>query len=426
MDFMNKKIIIGFLYALFLSSCTSCDEDISVDKDINWRNRICGNKLIFDAGVGYPVYKNTVVFHSTPVPWGDIQESILHGLDIETGEEKWQLTNADFAPKKDLRFYNTFSTYQKDNIFVASDEVYTPNRPKGEGYIYGIDIEKGKVLWVTAFPEGYYEIGHTIRGSGNYAYVNAVSNHKSSLLKVNIVTGELSTAFDIFSNTDLPEEINALNTRFAGYFLTEIYQNNDGDDMVALGLMPYVPDEPYYNSVLYVYNLTKNKKVYTTTVTTEGSNCWIYELNGKIIVGSYKTAWCYDAFENKKYWEKSVVLNDGIGFGNGNDEILQVLGYDNLALIFCVDRLVAFDINTGNLRYNVPASHARAKIADGVIYNEDYDDLVMRDVYTGKILKRYATGINEEGFARVRPNVVDGKVYIHSGTDAYCIKAWVR
>ena len=421
---MYKNIVTACFTLLILSSCTSCKDQTLLDDNIYWKNRISVNQKIFDEGVGYPVYKNTVVFHSTPIPWGDLHESILHGLDTETGKEKWRLNNYDFEPKKDLRFINFSNPYQKENILVASDNVYTPNRPNGERYIFGIDIEKGKVLWVTAFPEGYYEIGHTIRGRGKYAYVNAVSNHKSSLLKVNIETGELSTAFDILINTDLPEEINVLNSRFAGYFLTEIYQNNDGDDMVALGLMPYVPDEPFYNSVLYVYNLTKNKKVYTTTVTTEGSNCWIYHLNGKIIVGSYKTAYCYDACENKKYWEKSVVLNDGVGFGGGNDEILQVLGYDNLALIFCVDRLVAFDINTGQLKYNVPASHARAKIADGVIYNEDYDDLVMRDVYTGKILKRYATGINEEGFARVRPNVVDGKVYIHSGTDAYCIRAW--
>ena len=193
--------------------------------------------------------------------------------------------------------------------------------------------------------------------------------------------------------------------------------------MVALSLMPDLPDTPLM-SVLYVYNLTKQTKVYTTTVTMDGSNFWIYQLNGKLVMGSQKTAFCYNAFENKKYWEKSVVLNDGVGFGSGNDEILQVMAYDNLALIFCVDRLVCFDINTGALKYNVTASHAQAKIVDGVIYNEDYDDLVMRDVYTGKVLKRYATGLNEEGFARTRPNVVDGRVYIHSYTHAYCIKAW--
>lgn len=423
---MCKNNIVAFSIILLLFSCTSCRDQIKIDENIYWRNKICGRTLIFDVGIGYPVYKNIVVFHSTPQPWGDLQEGILHGLDTKTGEERWRLTNKDFKPKHDLRFCNTFGTYQKDNILIASDAVYKPNLPNGEKYIFGVDIERGEVLWVTQFPSEYYLIGNTIRGFGNYAYVNAVSDDKCSLLKVNIETGELFSAFDIHINSDLSEELNALNTRFAGFFFSEIYNNNDGDEIVALGLMPHIYDAPYYHSVLYVYNLTQNRKVYTTTVTTEGSNCWIYQLDGKIILGSYKTAYCYDAFENKKYWEKSVVLNDGVGFGSGNDEILQVLGYDNLALIFCVDRLVAFDINSGQLKYNVMASHARAIIADAVIYNEDYDDLVMRDVYSGKILKRYATGINEEGFARVRPNVVDGKVYIHSGTDAYCIKAWKR
>lgn len=381
--------------------------------------------MIFDDGVGYPVYKNTVVFHSTPEPWGDFRESILYGLDTETGKEKWRLTNADFIPKKSLNFICNFGTYQKENILIACDDVNVAMYPNGERYIYGIDIEKGKVIWVTPLPSEYREIGHTIRGAGKYAYVNAVSNTKSSLLRVNIETGELTSAIDVISTIDLPDEIIALNPIFSGFYFTDIYKNADGDEMVALSLMPDLPDTPLM-SVLYVYNLTKKSKVYTTTVTMDGSNFWIDQLNGKLVMGSQKTAYCYDAFENKKYWEKSVVLNDGVGFGSGNDEILQVMAYDNLALIFCVDRLVCFDINTGALKYNVIASHAQAKIVDGVMYNQDDNDLVMRDVYTGKVLKRYATGLNEEGFARTRPNVVDGRVYIHSYTDAYCIKAWGR
>jgi outer membrane protein assembly factor BamB len=423
---MNTKIVIACFYVLLLSSCTSCNDDnISVDNNIYWRNKICGKKLIFDVGAGYPVYKNTVVFHSTPEPWGDIPESILHGLDTETGKEKWRLTNADFSPKKSLDFSITFGTYQKENILIACDKVNVAMYPNGERYIYGIDIEKGKVLWVTPLPSEYREIGHMIRGAGKYAYVNADNHTKSSLLRVNIETGELVSAIDVLSTIDLPDEIIALNPVFSGFYFTDIYQNSDGDEMVALSLMPDLPDKPLM-SVVYVYNLTKRSKVYTTTVTMDGSNFWIYQLNGKLVMGSQKTAYCYDAFENKKYWEKSVVLNDGVGFGSGNDEILQVMAYDNLALIFCVDRLVCFDINTGALKYNVLASHAQAKIVDGVIYNEDADDLVMRDVYTGKILKRYATGLNQEGFARTRPNVVDGRVYLHSYTDAYCIKAWGR
>lgn len=421
---MNTKIVIACFYILLLSSCTSCNDDnISLDNNIYWRNKICGKKLIFDDGVGYPVYKNTVVFHSTPEPWGDIPESILHGLDTETGKEKWRLTNADFTPKKSLDFISTFGTYQKENILIACDAVNIAMYPNGERDIYAIDIEKGKVLWVTTIPTEYKRMGNMIRGAGKYAYVNANNNTKSSLLRVNIETGELTSAIDVVSTIDLPDEIIALNPEFAGFYFTDIYQNADGDEMVALSLMPDLPDTPYM-SVLYVWNLTKKSKVYTTTVTMDGAGFWIYQLNGKLVMGSQKTAFCYDAFENKKYWEKSVVLNDGVGFGSGNDQIMQVMAYDNLALIFCVDRLMCFDINTGALKYNVIASHAQAKIVDGVMYNEDYNDLVMRDVYTGKVLKRYATGINEEGFARTRPNVVDGRVYIHSYTHAYCIKAW--
>ena len=278
-------------------------------------------------------------------------------------------------------------------------------------------------MWITKLPNEYWSMGYIIKGAGKYAYVNATSDNKISLLRVDIETVELSSAIDIVSNVDLPQEINALNPEFAGFYFTDIYQNSDGDDLVALSLMPYIPDKPYM-TVLYVYNLSKKTKVYTTTVTLDGSNAWIYQLNGKIVIGSQKTAFCYDAFENKKYWEKSVVLNDGVGSGSGNDEILQVLAYDNLALVYCVDRLVCFDINTGAVKYNVLSSHTAANIIDGIIYQREGSDLQMRDPRTGKELKRISTGVNEQAFSSSRPNGADGKIFIHSYTDAYCIKAW--
>lgn len=424
-----KNIVIGFYLLLLLSSCTSCKDDNVTDRSIIWENRICGKNMIYDVGIGYPVYKNTVVFHSTPEPWG-IHQSTLHGLDINTGTEKWQLTNVDFAPKKDLQFNCTFGIFQKDNIVVACDNVYAAKGElidRYERYIYGIDIEKGKVLWIISFPNEYRRMGDMLKGTGQYAYVNANNDSKFSLLRVNIQTGELNSAISL-TNNDLPEEIKSKNPVFFNCLFSTIYKNSNGDDIVACSLSSQHIGSPYdLLTTLYIYNLTQNTKVYSTSISlTAGSNSWIYYLNGKIIIGKSHTVYCYDAFENKKYWEKSVILNDGVGSGSGNDEILQVLGYDNSALVFCVDRLVCFDINTGAIKYNMLSSHSAARVVDGVIYNENNNDLVMRDVYTGKILKRVATGKNEEGFASVRPNVVDGKVYIHNGTDAYCIKAWEK
>jgi len=123
--------------------------------------------MIYDVGIGYPVYKNTVVFHSTPEPWGDIRESILHGLDTETGKEKWRLTNIDFSPKRSLELNCTFGTFQKDNILIACDNVNTARSEpieRYERYIYGVDIEKGKVLWVKPFPNEYRSMGNMIKG----------------------------------------------------------------------------------------------------------------------------------------------------------------------------------------------------------------------------------------------------------------------
>jgi hypothetical protein len=126
------------------------------------------------------------------------------------------------------------------------------------------------------------------------------------------------------------------------------------------------------------------------------------------------------------YWEKSVIFNDGVGNGSGNDEVMRVLGYENLAFIFCVDRLVCFDLNTGAFKYNVPAGWVDARMIDGVMYNIDDSDLVMRDPYTGKELKRAVATPGEQVFASMRPNGADGRIFIHSYSHAYCLKAYSK
>ena len=86
---MYRNLFILFLFSVL----TACCKDESLNKNVIWTNRICGNNLIGDQGIGYPIYNNTVVFHSTPLPVNGTYQSILYGLDTETGKEKWSLTN---------------------------------------------------------------------------------------------------------------------------------------------------------------------------------------------------------------------------------------------------------------------------------------------------------------------------------------------
>jgi outer membrane protein assembly factor BamB len=396
-----------------------------LNNNVFWRTPLNQKSLIYDKGLGYPVYKNTVVFHSTPEPWG-VHQSILHGLDTETGKEKWRLTNADFYPKKDMQFNNYLYPYQKDNIVIGCD--FVVKNPNAERYIYAIDIEKGNVLWVKEFPHEYNVLGDMIRGMGKFAYVNAFNDNKFSLLKIDIQSGELSTGI-VLTNNDLPTTISECNPTFFNCFFTDIYQNSLGEDIVACSINSLsTTNKDGLMLTLYIYNLTQQKKIYSFPVVLKGnSNGNIYYHNGKILIGKDTEVYCFDAFEDKggSIWHHSVVLNDGVGLGSGNDQIMQVLAYDNIALPFCVDRLCAFDINTGNLVYNVLANgSSSAAIIDGILYDQDHNDFLMRDPKTGKELKRISTGKNEEGFSSSRPNGADGKIYVHTYTDAYCIKAW--
>lgn len=412
-----------FITLSIISFLLACSTDEKLTEGVCWRTPLNQKSLIFDEGMGYPVYKNTVVFHSTPEPWG-VHESILHGLDTETGKEKWRLSNKDFYPKKDLRFDSFSGVYQRENIVVGCDikgGITTP-----ECYTYGVDIDAGKVLWVKPVQPNYKRVAMSVIGMGKYTYIDASTVDKFSLLKVDIETGEISVPFEV-RISDLPEEIRTENPIYFNCFLAPIYKNSKGDDLVACSLISRSDTKTNDLMVtLYVYNLTQNSKVYSTIVTLkDDGNAWITYQEGKILIGKYHTVYCYDAFENKKLWEKSVMFYDGVGLGSGNDMIMQILCTKNLALAYCVDRLVAFDINTGLLKYNVlaPGSNT-ASIIDGIIYQREGSDLGMRDPNTGTLLKRIATGRDEQAFSSSRPNGSDGKIFVHTYTHAYCIKAW--
>lgn len=418
---MNSKIIIYFSYILLLTSCTSCKDEM-LNNNVFWKIPLNQKSLIYDSGLGYPTYKNTVVFHSTPEPWG-IHESILHGLNIETGKEKWRLTNKDFYPKKDLQFNNVDYFYQNENIVVACDFV---NDLTDERYIYSIDIDAGKVLWVKELPSGYTEMGRILRGSGKYAYIDATDRYSHfSLLRVNIETGELSNILNI-TNEDLPLSLQQFKPNFFICTFSDVYKNSAGDEFIAFSLNGVSESRKPLLMALYVFNLSKQQKAYAIPVACRDS---LYDGNygricyhdGKIIIGKSAEVLCFDAYEDKgTYWKYFIGTA-------GNDFVMQVFGYDNLALGFTVDRLFAFDINTGVKLYDVPATGSNsANIIDGTIYNEDHNDLLMRDPKTGKELKRIKTGINEEGFSSSRPNGADGKIFVHTYSDAYCIKAWEK
>lgn len=417
---MNSKLMIYFSYILLFTSCTSC-KDETADNNVIWKNRICGNDLIGNAGLGYPIYNNTVVFHSTPVAGDDDENSIIYGLDTETGKELWRLTNTDFLPKKKLYLNNADYYYQNENIVVCSDFYYEQAR---EHYAYAIDIDAGKVLWIKELPTEYTEMGRLVRGSGKYAYIDAADRFSHfSLLRVNIETGELSNILNI-TNADLPASLQQFKPSFRICTFSDVYKNSSGDEFIALSLNgASEAREPFLMS-LYVYNLTKQQKAYTIPVACEDS---LYDADygricynaGKLIVGKGNEVLCYDAYE-----DKGVCWKYFLGTA-GNDFAMQVFGYDNLALGFTVDRLFAFDINTGVKLYDVPAAGSNtANIIDGIIYQREHSDLQMRDPKTGKELKRVATGANEQAFSSSRPNGADGKIFVHTYTDAYCIKAW--
>ena len=348
-------------------------------------------------------------------------------LDTETGKEIWRLNNDYFAPKINLKFNNADYYYQFENIIVCSD--FQLKDYGNETFIYAIDIVKGKVIWVKEFPIKGVQFGRMVIGNGNYAYVDFQKDATEfSLIKIDIETGYYSKAFN-FTQADIPRDVPEKSLSFDQ--MSQIYTDNSANEYVALSLSGYNYDKDKYKAymTLCIYNLTQNKIAYTKYINNQtlGKDEWddfygrVVFHNGKIFIGKGKNFYCVDAFEDKGIlWQYATGIY-------GNDNAMQVFGYDNIALGFTVDRLFAFDLNTGIKKYDVPAAGSNtANIIDGIIYQRDRSDLQMRDPYTGKELKRISTGKNEQAFSSSRPNGANGKIYIHSYTDAYCIKAWEK
>ena len=425
---MYKKIVYVFFCMCVISFILSCNkEENAISKNIIWKNKINGKSLIFDDGIGYPIYNNTVVFHSTPQPWGTIRESILHGLDTDTGQEKWRLTNADFAPKKSLELDNVDYYYQKDNIIVCADFQYKDNLK--ETFIYALDIEKGIVLWVKEFTKKGVQFGRMVKGRGNYAYVDFMKDDTVfSLIKINIATGNFSEVFN-FTQSNIPEGNPEKQVNFDQ--MSEIYTDNSGNEYVALSISGYNYATNRFKAymTLCVYNLTQNKIAYSSYINNQtlAVDEWdefygrVTFHNGKLIIGKGRHFYCVDAYQ-----DKGILWKYKTG-SYGTDNAMQVFGYQDMALGYTLDRLFAFDINTGKKLYETSTgSSTSASVIDGILYQRDGSDFLMRDPRTGKELKRIVTGINEQAFSSSRPNGKDGKIFIHSYTDAYCIKAWGR
>jgi len=179
---MYKK----YIFLLLILQLFSCKDDNSLNNNVYWKTPLFEKDYIYDPGIGYPVYNNTVVFHSTPQPWGDIRVSILHGLDTKTGKERWQLTNSDFYPKQSLEFAGTgYYYYQYNNIFVGAD--YYFKNSKKEKYTYAFDIEIGKVLWVKPITADCIQFGAMVIGKNKTAYVDFQKDTTEfSLLKIDV------------------------------------------------------------------------------------------------------------------------------------------------------------------------------------------------------------------------------------------------
>ena len=188
------------------------------------------------------------------------------------------------------------------------------------------------------------------------------------------------------------------------------------------------PTANWYTPRISLYNLTQKKFVYEGLAMKEAGyllavNGHLQINNGKVFDAMARYTVCHDLLTGKQLWERA--------FGSLCD---YQLAYDDKLLTYITDgNLYCLDANTGQTRWQqetvVTSNMANL---NGVVYFTARKALWAVEGNTGKVLWKIESPDirkNENavfrGFVAVVPgkNGQKGRVYAHTGLNAYCYEA---
>jgi len=375
-------------------------EDVSV----NWCKYLAGSTREISTRTSFPYHNSTVMFGSTKNSQGS-----LVGLDIETGEQKWEYVNIDIpiASSGD----NPVNQYHSENKAYLLDSPYNH---------YFIDITTGDVEKNVSEEECYGEQ----YGIGDNVFCKFRKVDPDGAFYFCLMENDMSKSdpFEEFICPNYDFE-HVTNVNSFGYINDLDLFVSDGDTLILISFDDADQSASFELSRYWsLYNLTnKEWEVERELIFEEfpGSISRVIEYNGLFYFTSYRLI-CIDPISKEIQWSQPVT---GDLFTINDHEVLIMKMRSN-------NKICAFDPQTGAELWSYP-KRCRGPLhyQDDILYFIGLDDQVLYglNVQDGSLVWALESPDDSAWLWQINgipaQNSEKGKIFVSTKTTGYCLEA---
>lgn len=389
-----------------------------------WRSSIAANDKYIAEDIDVPVVSEQGVLFpkSKPPLAGQPRQHICMVLkNRQTGEDVWEWDDFDQA------YQNVYiiKSYQDD----FSNIYYWGDGSRG----YGIDMKTGRTAWKKVYKE--YWAGVPRVASKGYFYVplNSKENYNNAIWKPKLYVGTLEEgSVEPFIS---PTYSASVGQPGGGY--KQNFTGINGVRVITLNNEPHLlfdyydathPTLYWYIPRISLYNLTQKKFVYEGLPMKDAGyllavNGHLQINNGKVYDAMARFTVCHDLLTGKQLWERA--------FGSLTD--YQLAFEDKLMTYISDGSIYCLNADTGQTLWRkegvVQSNFAHL---NGVVYFAASKALWACEASTGKVLWKLESPDRSQNSSAVFKGFVaavggkggqKGRIYAHTGLNAYCYEA---
>ncbi|WP_234733890.1 outer membrane protein assembly factor BamB family protein [Tellurirhabdus bombi] len=428
---MNINRLIALLPVLLLFSCNPDkienkidSQGVTIQLSPVWRSSISEQTKYIAGGIGQAfMTERGILFPKATALPRDPQHarSYLVLKDKDTGQDIWAwndyLTNFEQLDMDKNR--------QED---VNGTLLYTSGN-RG----YGIDMQTGKTIWKTTYTDQWARVATATGSDTFYLTLNPIESYNQSAFKPQINQGVLSNGsitrlLPLVFGADKGKEGGGYKESFGQVNGMRLLKINGEEHLLFNYYDSTPPTAHWYTPRLSLYNLAQKKFVYEGLPMKEAGyllavNGRLQVNNGKVYDSMLRYTVCHDLLTGKQLWERV--------FGSLCD--YQLATEDKLLSYISDGNLYCLDANTGQTRWQQECVVTSNLVQlNGVVYYTASQKLCASELQTGKLLwkidspdSRQNSEARFRGFVAVVPgkNGQKGRVYAHTGLNAYCYEA---
>ena len=363
---------------------------------------------LFDglAGSIYPILCTNSVIYSIDKDLAST--ALILSLNKNTGAKEWEWN--DYQQP----ITSAISDGSGVSIYSRNDKIVFPVSSRN----YAIDVKTGKTFWQT---QGDIAAPY-VRGIGDVCLqVKAKQiggEDQPYVSKCNINTGQWQTVFTDTIVKDFKP--------FAALSLPYVDTNGDTLIIYLKTLYRFPPNEAR-RSLIYCFNMSKNKMIYTKEILPNESLSGLPTIyKNKIYTPSGNKLVCLDITTGDKVWVSNPINQSNSVFTNFTVAEDKVLAGNENSSLYC------YDANTGQLVWEKDKSIAntnsinKPSVLNGIMYYNAGTKLYAVDIQTGEFLWQYKAETGNSNAFLNRSLTIDPiakRIYAHDYQNAYCFEA---